>query len=182
MANLKIIHKNRKKPKKAVETYAGKMLKPEDYADVPVSTEDAATIMFRTSSGATGACVISQVSAGRKNRMYFEIDGSKCAVEFDQEEPNQMWIGRREKANEWLHKDASLMHPEARPFSHYPGGHPEGYSEGPRNLFGLVYKYIADGATGAPTFSTFQDGHNEIVICEAVLESHKKQAWTKVVY
>ena len=182
MANLEIIHKNRKKPKQAVETYAGKMLKPEDYTDVPVTTEDAATIMFRTSSGATGACVINQCAAGRKNRLYFEIDGAKCAIAFDQEIPNHMWIGRREKANEALQKDASLMHPEAAPFSHFPGGHPEGYSEGPRNLFGNVYAYIAGGAKGEPTFSTFQDGHNEIAICEAVLESHKKQAWTKVTY
>ena len=182
MANLEIVHKTRKRPKKAVQTYAGKMLKPEDYEDVPVTTEDAATILFKTDKGTTGACVISQVSAGRKNRLFFEIDGSKCAVEFDQEKPNHMWIGHRARPNEAMQKDASLMHPEAAPFSHYPGGHPEGYSEGPRNLFGMVYDYIAGGAKGEPKFSTFQDGHNEIAICEAILESHKKRAWTKVSY
>jgi predicted dehydrogenase len=182
MANLEIIHPRRKKPKQAIETYAGKLLKPEDYQEVPVSTEDAATILFRTAQGATGACVISQVSAGRKNRLHFEIDGSSCAIEWDQESPNQMWIGRREKANELLAKDASLMHAEARPFSHYPGGHPEGYSEGPRNLFGNVYRYIAEGAVGEPEFSTFLDGHNEIVICEAILESARSRQWVKVTY
>jgi len=57
-----------------------------------------------------------------------------------------------EKANELLAKDASLMHAEARPFSHYPGGHPEGYSEGPRNLFGNVYRYIAEGAVESRGF------------------------------
>ncbi len=182
MADLQIIHPKRKKPKQTVETYAGKLLEPEDYQDVPVSTEDAATILFRTGKGATGACVISQVSAGRKNRLYLEIDGSSCAVEWDQESPNQMWIGRREKASEVLAKDASLMHAEARPFSHYPGGHPEGYSEGPMNLFAGVYRYIAEGKQGAPSFSTFQDGHNEIVICEAILESSRTQRWVKVAY
>jgi predicted dehydrogenase len=182
MADLQIIHPKRKKPKRAVETYAGKLLQPEDYQDVPVSTEDAATILFRTGKGTTGACVISQVSAGRKNRLYLEIDGSSCAVEWDQESPNQMWIGRREKASEVLAKDASLMHAEARPFSHYPGGHPEGYSEGPRNLFASVYSYIAEGKKGECSFSTFQDGHHEIVICEAILESSRTQSWVKVAY
>jgi predicted dehydrogenase len=182
MADLQIIHPKRKKPKRAVETYAGKLLRPEDYQDVPVSTEDAATILFRTGKGTTGACVISQVSAGRKNRLYLEIDGSSCAVEWDQESPNQMWIGRREKASEVLAKDASLMHAEARPFSHYPGGHPEGYSEGPRNLFASVYSYIAEGKKGECSFSTFQDGHHEIVICEAILESSRTQSWVKVAY
>jgi predicted dehydrogenase len=182
MANLEIIHKQRKKPKVDVETYAGKLLEPGDYTDVAVSTEDAATIMFRTDSGATGSCVISQVSAGRKNRLHFEIDGSRCAIEFDQEQPNEMWIGRREKANETLPKDASLMYAEAGPFANFPGGHPEGYSEGPRNLFGNVYSHIAGGAKGEATYSTFLDGHNEIAICEAVLESARNGAWTKVTY
>jgi predicted dehydrogenase len=182
VADLQIIHPRRKKPQQAVETYAGKLLRPEDYQDVPVSTEDAATILFRTDKGTTGACVISQVSAGRKNRLYLEIDGSRCAVEWDQESPNQMWIGRREKASELLAKDASLMHAEARPFSHYPGGHPEGYSEGPRNLFASVYSYIAEGKKGECSFSTFQDGHNEIVICEAILESSRTQSWVRVAY
>jgi predicted dehydrogenase len=69
-----------------------------------------------------------------------------------------------------------------RSFAHYPGGHPEGYSEGPYNLFAQVYAHIASGATATPTFSTFQDGHNEIAICEAILQSHRSRAWTRVAY
>lgn len=182
LADLVIAHKTRKKPKKPVETFAGKMLTADDYQDVPVATEDAATILFRTKSGAAGSCVVSQVSAGRKNRLYLEIDAQNGALEWDQEEPNTLWIGRRERANEAMIKDGSLMKPEVRGFSHYPGGHPEGYSEGPYNLFANVYKYIAEGAKGAPTFSTFQDGHDEIAICEAILASAKSRSWVKVSY
>jgi hypothetical protein len=79
-------------------------------------------------------------------------------------------------------KDGSLLKPEVRPFAHYPGGHPEGYSEGPYNLFANVYAFIAAGGKGTPTFSTFVDGHNEIAICDAILESHRKRAWVKVAY
>jgi len=182
MADLEIVHKARKKPKIAMETYAGKVLTADDYSDVPVATEDAATILFRTKSGAPGSLVVSQVSAGRKNRLYFELDYAKGALEWNQEEPNTLWIGRRERSNESMIKDGSLLHPEVRPFAHYPGGHPEGYSEGPYNLFMQVYAHIANGATGKPTFSTFQDGHNEIAICEAILESSRSRAWRKVAY
>lgn len=182
VANLGIIHKTRKKPKRPIETFAGKLLKPEDYAEVPVTTEDCATVLFRTKSGALGSMLVSQISAGRKNRLWIEIDCAQGSVAWNQEEPNTLWIGRRQGPNEEVIKDPSLMKPQVRSFAHYPGGHPEGYSEGPLNLFANVYKYIAEGAKGAPTFSTFQDGHVEIAICEAVLESHKKRAWTKVAY
>ena len=180
MGDLTTTHKIRKKPTKPVETYAGKLLSAEDYTDVPVTTEDCATILFRFDNGAPGSLVVSQVSAGRKNRFSFEIDGSKAAVAWDQENPNELWVGRRERANELVIKDPSLMKPEARPFAHYPGGHPEGYAEGPYNLFQNVYRHIAEGGKGPAAYSTFADGHSVIVLCETVVKSHKARAWTQV--
>ena len=150
VSDLGIVHKTRKKPKQAIETFAGKMLKPEDYVPVPVTTEDCATVLFRTKSGALGTMLVSQISAGRKNRLWLEIDCAKGSLAWDQEEPNTLWIGRREGPNEEVIKDPSLMRPETRAFAHYPGGHPEGYSEGPMNLFANVYRYIAEGAKGTP--------------------------------
>lgn len=181
-ADLTTVHQTRRKPKRAMETYAGKVLTADDYSEVPVTTEDAATILFRTKSGAPGSLVVSQVSAGRKNRLYLELDYAGGALEWNQEEPNTLWIGRRERANESMIKDGSLLRPEVRAFAHYPGGHPEGYSEGPYNLFSQVYAHIAAGAKVPPTFSTFEDGHNAIAICEAVLRSHRSRAWTRVAY
>jgi predicted dehydrogenase len=180
IADLNIVHKTRKKAKQAMEGAAGERLAAADYSEVPVATEDSATILFRTRSGASGACVISEVSAGRKNRLYLEADYEDGALEWDQEEPNLLWIGRRDGPNESMIKDASLMAPDARPFSHYPGGHPEGYSEGPYNLFANVYSFIKNGGTGIPTFSTFKDGHAERLICEAILRSARTRAWTRV--
>ena len=146
LADLQTIHKTRMKPKKEVETYAGKELSPEDYEPQEINTEDYASVLFELSSGAHGVVTVSQVSAGRKNRLSFEIDGSKCALAWDQERPNEMWLGYREKANEVLMKDPSLLHEDAREYAHYPGGHPEAYPDGPKNLFRNVYRAVEEGS------------------------------------
>lgn len=183
MADLRTVHKTRMKPKKQIETYAGKVLKPEDYEPQPINTEDYGSVLFELSNGAHGVFTVCQVSAGRKNRLYFEIDGSKCGLAWDQESPNEMWIGHREKANEILAKDPSLLHPDAREYAHYPGGHPEAYPDGPKNLFRNVYRAVERGPMPAePDWSTFVDGHKEVAICEAVLASHKAQRWVEVKY
>ena len=171
------------KPKKDVATYAGKELSPEDYEPQEINTEDYASVLIELSNGAHGVFTVSQVSAGRKNRLSFEIDGSKCALAWDQERPNEMWIGYREKANEILMKDPSLLHEAAREYAHYPGGHTEGYPDGPKNLFRNVYRAVEKGTMpDKPDWSTFEDGHKEVAICEAVLASHKSQSWVEVSY
>ncbi len=102
---------------------------------------------------------------------------------WNQEEPNKMWIGYREKSNEILIKDPSLLDDEAKKYAHYPGGHPEGYPDGPKNLFINVYDFIRSGKdpiNDKKDFPTFEDGHWENKIVEAVLESNKKQKWVEV--
>ena len=183
--DLATIHPIRKKPLIEIETYAGKELQPGEYEEMPIHTEDYATVLLKFDNGARGAMTVCQVAAGRKNRLYFEIDGSKCAVAWDQERPNEMWVGYREKANEVLIKDPSLLAPEAKRYADYPGGHPEAYPDGPKFFFRNVYTFIAEGKDpnkDKVDFSTFLDGHHEILICEAVLESSKRKAWVEVKY
>lgn len=184
LGDLQTIHKERMKPKKEVETYAGKVLQPEDYEAQPINTEDYASVLIELSNGAHGVFTVSQVAAGRKNRLYFEVDGSKCALSWDQESPNEMWIGYRHKANEVIAKDPSLLHEPAREYAHYPGGHPEAYPDGPKNLFRNVYRAIAEGGSipAEPDWSTFVDGHKEVAICEAILASNQSKSWTEVEY
>jgi predicted dehydrogenase len=181
-ADFRTVHPTRRRPRKAVETYAGRNLRPADYERVKIETEDCATIQFRTDSGAVGSLVVSQVSAGRKNRLYIELSGSKSALWWDQERPNELTIGRREKANELLIKDPALLSPAAAAFAHYPGGHPEGYPDGLKNLCREFYARVRDPKLRREpaAFATFADGHRELVICEAVLASARKRAWVKV--
>ena len=181
LGDLRTIHKTRMKPKKEVETYSGKLLQASDYEPVSIDTEDYATVLFELDNGAGGSFTVSQCFAGRKNRLFYELSGSKCSLVWDQERPNEMWIGYREKANELLMKDPSLLSQRARAYAHYPGGHPEAYPDGLKNFLLQVYSYVA-GITKEADFSTFQDGHNELAICDAVLASTKSNRWEKVNY
>jgi predicted dehydrogenase len=181
MADLVTIHPIRKRPKVEVETYAGKVLRPEDLEDVPIHTEDYGSILLEFDSGAHGVLTVNQCAAGRKNRLYYEIDGSRAALSWDQERPNELWIGRRDAANATLMKDPSLLHPAAREYAHYPGGHNEAYPDGPKNLFRNVYGFIAGQRPGGD-FATFLDGHHEIAICEAMLKSSRERRWVDVEY
>ena len=179
-ADFATFHKTRKKPLKPVETYAGKILKPEDYAEVPIDTEDYATVLFRFNTGARGVLTVSQVSAGRKNRLYFEMDGSKKAVAWESEAPNSIWIGRRDGNNEVMMKDPSLVYPEVRSLISFPGGHNEAFPDTSKQMFREVYDFIGSGAKGRPSFPTFADGLRELTLCEKILASKDSGAWVRV--
>jgi predicted dehydrogenase len=179
-ADFATFHKIRKKPLKRIETYAGKVLKPEDYQDVPINTEDYATVLFRFENNGRGVMTVNQVAAGRKNRLYFEIDGSKQAIAWESEMPNQIWIGRRDGNNEIMMRDPSLVYPEAMKLIDYPGGHNEGFPDTFKQLMREVYAYIAGDRSAEPTFPTFKDGLREMVLCEAIMDSNQKRAWITV--
>jgi predicted dehydrogenase len=179
-ADFATFHPVRKKPLKPLETYAGKLLSPEDYVDVAIDTEDYATVLFRFESGAHGAMTVNQAAAGRKNRLYFEMDGAEKSVAWDSEAPNAAWIGRRSGANEQLMKDPSLVYPEVRDLISFPGGHNEGFPDTSKQLFREVYQAIAAGNAGTAEFPTFADGWRELALCEAILESKERGAWVKV--
>jgi predicted dehydrogenase len=179
-ADFAIFHKNRKKPLKPIETYAGKLLKPEDYKEVPISTEDYATVLFRFDSGARGSLTVSQVSAGRKNRIYFEIDGSKESVEWNSESPNGIWIGRRDGNNQFMMKDPSLVYPESRALISFPGGHQEGFPDTSKQLFKEFYAYLEGDRTTPPGFPTFKDGLRELQLCDKIVESSRKGQWVRI--
>ena len=181
MADFNTIHKTRKKPLKPVETYSGKMLTPEDYADVDITTEDHANVLLRFDNGNSGVITVSQVSAGRKNQMKLEISGSKTTFAWNSEAPNEMWIGNRDGANQLLMRDPSLVHPEVRSVITFPGGHNEGFPDTSKQLFKEVYAAIETGKQPEnPTYPTFADGYRELLICERILESNRKQGCVAV--
>ncbi|MFZ1787882.1 MAG: Gfo/Idh/MocA family oxidoreductase [Saprospiraceae bacterium] len=181
MADFNTIHKTRKKPLKAVETYSGKMLQPEDYADVAINTEDHANVLLRFDNGNRGSITVSQVSAGRKNQLKLEISGSNKTFAWNSESPNELWVGNRDKANESLMRDPSLVAAGARSIISFPGGHNEGFPDTSKQLFKEVYDAIAQNKMPEhATFPTFADGYRELLICERILESNKKQGWVTV--
>ncbi len=181
MADFNTVHKVRKKPLKPVETYSGTALRPEDYADVPINTEDHANVLLKFDNGNLGSIVVSQVSAGRKNQLKLEISGSEKTFAFNSESPNEMWLGNRNGYNQTVLRDPSNVYPEAAGIMTFPGGHSEGFPDTSKQLFKEVYAAVAAGKQPEkPSYPTFADGYRELLICERILESHRAQGWVRV--
>jgi predicted dehydrogenase len=181
LADLMTVHPVRNRPLGEVETFTGKLAGQRATEPVKITTEDYASILFRFRGGAKGSLWVSQITAGRKNCIRYEISGSKCAVAWNSESPNELWIGRRDRANESLIRDPSLVGDLARGYINYPGGHNEGFPDAFKQCFRSFYQYIAAGDySAAPMFPTFAEGHREVVLCDAILESHRQQRWVNV--
>jgi predicted dehydrogenase len=175
-ADFATFHKTRKKPKGSIETFAGKTLRPEDYQAVAIDTEDFAAVLMRFGDRARGSFTVSQMSAGRKNMFTFDIYGTKAGVSWNQERPDELWIGQRNQANGVIVKDPSLLDPRAAAYADLPGGHSEGYDDTHKQVFKRFYAKVAD-ASAPVEYPTFEDGLRGMVLLEKVLESAQKRAW-----
>jgi len=183
LADFATFYPVRKKPLKSMETFSEKILKPGEYEEKKINTEDYATVLLNFSNGAHGSVTVNQVAAGRKNRFYFEIYGSKASIAFNAERPNELWIGHREKGNESIMKDPSLIYKEAKNITSFPGGHNEGFPDTSKQLFKKIYKYIRDDDIKKninPDFPTFKDGLRSIILCEAIFKSAQQKKWIMV--
>jgi predicted dehydrogenase len=173
----------RKKPKRIGSTFGLSESNVAQYEEIQVDTEDYASVIFKFDDGSRGTFTVSQVSAGRKNKLSFEVTGSKSSASWNQEEPEKLWIGHRDKPNEVLLADPALFEEEARCQIHHPGGHNEGWPDTLKNMMLNYYTYIAEGKnplTDAAPFATFEDGHISMRITDAILESHSQGCWVKV--
>ena len=144
-----------------------------------IHTEDVATILLRFEGGARGALTVSQVSAGRKNSLWFEIDGAESAASWNSERPDELWIGHRGRTNELLLRDPAILNDEGRRAAYLPGGHAEGFADTFRALYAAVYRAVAEGRPGGG-YPTFADGHDEMLVCEAVARSARDGRWVEV--
>src|ERR1700691_5810178 len=156
-ADLQTFHKTRKKAIQPVETFSRTTLVSQDYEETPVVTEDFGSVIFRMGESTRGAFTASQVSAGRKNRLSIEIYGTKSSVAWDQERPDELWIGHRNSNNQIIVKDPSLLKANARSYADLPGGHSEGYDDTFKQLFRRFYHSIEDPSS-EPDYPQFRDG------------------------
>jgi predicted dehydrogenase len=171
----------RKKPRLARDAFQTAAT-AGDLETVDIRVDDLASVLVRFDNGAKGTFSAGQVCAGHKNDLVLEVCGSKASLCWRQEQQNELWIGRREKANEILQKDPSLMDAEVRGYAHLPGGHQEAWADAFCNLMRDIYGCIASGEH-AEIFATFEDGYRANCIIEAILESAKQGGvWTKVEY
>lgn len=179
MADLATFVKIRRQPAGPVETFSTE--RAAETIDRDIRTEDMATILLRFENGARGTVAISQLSPGRKNSLQYEIDGSVAAASWDSESPDQLWLGHRDEPNQVLLRNPALMNATGRAAAFLPGGHVEGFADTFRALFAAVYADVAAGRPAdRPAYPTFADGHDEMLVGDAVALSALEGHWVAV--
>jgi predicted dehydrogenase len=178
MADLRTFIPIRRKPVGPVETFA---TEPSGATTArTITTEDCATILLRYENGAIGNLTISQISAGRKNSLEFEIDGSTSAAAWNSEHPDDLWIGHRGRPNELMPRDPALLNEEGRAAASLPAGHNEGFADTFKALYRAIYRAVAGDGPAEPDYPPFADGHESMLVCEAVARSARHGSWVSV--
>jgi predicted dehydrogenase len=179
MADLATFIPLRAQPRGPVESFATE--RSADTVEREMATEDVASILLRFANGARGSVAVSQISAGRKNSLQWEIDGAAGSAAWDSETPDHLWLGHREQANEILLRNPALMGAAGRAAAALPGGHVEGFADTFGALFRAVYADVLAGRPAErPPYATFADGHDEMLVGDAVAESASLGRWVDV--
>jgi predicted dehydrogenase len=191
MSGLKITHvlgditttvPRRRKPRGSREAFQA--ASNDDTETVDITVEDLASVLVRFENGAKGTFSVGQVCPGHKNDLVLEICGSKSSVKWRQEHQNELWFGHRDRANELLQKDPSLIEEGSRQYARLPGGHQEAWADAFSNLMRDIYGSIAAGKPYRdlpPAVATFEDGYRANCIVEAILDSARTGGiWTEV--
>ncbi len=152
-----------------------------DTQSVKIATDDAATIMIRYDNGARGVMSTSQINVGRKNELIWDVAGSKASAAWHSETPDHLWVGHRDQPNQILQRDFTLMNEAGAATASLPPGHVEGFADSFFALFRQVYGDVAQGGRQkASTYAGFEDGHFEMLFCDAVMRSAREGRWTDI--
>ncbi|MCW3001813.1 MAG: Oxidoreductase family, NAD-binding Rossmann fold protein [Conexibacter sp.] len=182
LADLATLHPTRLRPHEESGTFLANGPGEAEAEAEPVATEDFGTVLFRLRGGARGSFTVSQTSAGHRNGLALQVDAATASFTWKQEEPDRLWIGRRSAPNLELVRDAALLHDGATQVR-LPPGHPEGWSDALTNAIGDFHAGVRaarEGREHRSTIATFREGHERVVLVEAILASHRDQRWTPV--
>lgn len=142
-----------------------------------VTSEDVAAAMFRTAEGILASVTVSQVSPGRKNRLWFELDGARASVAFDQEDSERLWMGYADHTAHFL-RDPSTGSAEQRRLAVLPAGHAQGYAQCFEAFVADTYTAIrGERPDGLPTFD---DGVRAARITDRVVASAASRSWLDI--
>ncbi len=187
LAALSTIVPLRKKPVARREAFQA-AADDERFDEYLVTSDDLGTVIFDFEGGVRGTFSVGQICPGHKNDLQIEVNGARASLRWQQERPDEMWIGRRDAANSLLLRDASLLDSAAQRYANLPGGHSEGWADAFKNLLMSIYTFIAAGGdpVGAPDnldFPTFEDGYRANCIVDAIVRSNQDRSlWTAVEY
>jgi predicted dehydrogenase len=179
LAELATFIPKRHKPLGPVETFS----KSGDLESEPrsIQTDDAGLILLRFANGARGSVTTSQISHGRKNAMSWEISGADGSAAWHSEHPDHLWLGHRDQPNQILQRDPGLMNASGSTAASLPGGHVEGFADTFFAFFRAVYADVLAGSRSPQSnYASFEDGHSEMLFCDAVIKSAKEGRWVEV--
>ncbi|PLR76700.1 dehydrogenase [Bacillus sp. V3-13] len=180
-ADLKTVHAIRQRPIQEAATFSNNTEVHRE--EVKITTEDYGSVLVHFEDGIHGVFTVSQVSAGRKNRLHFEIAAETATLSWDQEDPNRLWIGRRDEPNKELLRDPGLLSSASAKLAHFPGGHQEGWPDGLKNLLIDFYRAVrskGENQEYSGSFATLADGDQTMRLIDAILESNQTQKWIRV--
>lgn len=161
--------------------FIDKRQKPNpDGGSEPMKVEipDLGMVLFELDNGGRAMFSTGAVFAGHKNDLTIEVNGSKCSARWQQERPNELWVGQRDVPTQTLLKDPGLLNATAQPYAHLPGGHNEAWADAFRNLMGNILGFVAEGRDPAEAdgtdFATFQTGCEIARIIDAITASSER--------
>ena len=179
MADLATFVTARQEPTGPVETFSTD--RSANTVTRQMGTEDVATLLLRFANGARGSVAVSQISAGRKNSLQWEIDGSDGAAWWDSETPDHLWLGHRDRPNELLLRNPALMGDAGKAAAALPGGHVEGFGDTFGALFRAIYRDVQVGhPSDDPPYADFAAGHDEMLVNDAIAQSAELGRWVDV--
>src|SRR5699024_724337 len=144
---------------------------------VPAGAGDRAARPVEFRGGGIGSLLVSQVAPGRKNGLVIEIAGERESLRFAQEQPGQLWLGRRAESR-LLVRDAESLSADAARLCRDPAGHPQGYQDGFDAFIADSYAVFAgEQREGVPRLA---DGLRAVTVTEAVLRSAAERRWVEV--
>jgi predicted dehydrogenase len=170
---------SRQQPTGPVETFSTE--RSADTVTRAMGTEDVAALLLRFANGARGSVAVSQISAGRKNSLQWEIDGADGAAWWDSETPDHLWLGHRDRPNDLLLRNPALMGDAGRTAAALPAGHVEGFGDTFAALFRAIYRDVLAGRPNPnPPYADFAAGHDEMLVNDAVARSAAERRWVDV--
>lgn len=146
--------------------------------------DDYGTAVVRFENGGLGTVTASQISHGRENDLFIEVDGTKGALQWRQEEPNQMIVRRNGQPHQIYTRnpDAPFMNASGAAACRVPAGHPEAFFEAFANLYGAAFDAMIQRAEGKSferrdtVYPNVHDGVEGMYFIQQCVESSKQDA------
>jgi predicted dehydrogenase len=187
LASLNTMVQVRKKPSSSREAFTADRFE-EQAQNYVITSDDLGSIMLEFEGGARGVFLVGQVCPGHKNDLQIELNGSQASLRWEQEQPDGLWVGRRDRPNMHVACDPALLTDSARRYASLPGGHSEGWADAFKHLMSSIYSFIAEGRDPIADrdkigFPTFDDGYLANCVVDAIIRSNiDRSRWTTVEY